>query len=51
MTQAQKAKKIDQETNKIDKMTIILIILVLVVCIVVGVSIGKLLFDLAMANA
>ena len=51
MTQSQKEKKIEEETNKIDKATIILIVGVLLVCAVVGISIGKILFDLAMANA
>lgn len=51
LTQAQKRKKMEKETNQIDKMTIILIVAVLVICVVVGISIGKLLFDLAMKNA
>ena len=51
LTQAQKTKKMEEETNKIDKLTIIIIIVVLVLSIVIGVSVGKLLFDLAMANA
>jgi len=51
MTQAQKRKKMEKETHQIDKMTIVLIIAVLIICVVLGITIGKLLFDLAMANA
>ena len=51
VTQAQKSKKMEEETNKIDKATIILIIAVLIICAVVGITVGKMLFDLAMANA
>jgi len=51
MTQVQKEKKLEEEIQKIDILTIVLIIVVLVICAVVGISIGKMLFDLAMANA
>lgn len=51
MTQAQKEKIMAEETKKIDKATIILIVSVLLICAIVGISIGKILFDIAMANA
>ena len=51
MTPAQKQKKMEKETNQIDKATIILIIAVLVGSIVIGVTIGKLLYDIAISTA
>ena len=51
MTPAQKQKKMEKETNQIDKATIIIIVVVLITCIIIGVTIGKLLYDLAMATA
>jgi len=41
----------NEETNQIDKATIAIIIIVLIVSTVVGITIGKLLYDLAIANA
>ena len=47
----QSLKKVEEENNKIDKITIITIIVILLLCIIVGITVGKILFDLAMANA
>ena len=51
MTKAQKAKKIEEESKRIDTLTIVFIISTLIICVVVGIAIGKMLFDLAMTNA
>lgn len=51
LTTVQKQKKMEKETNQIDKATIIITIIVLVVCAVVGISLGKALYDLAISTA
>ena len=51
MTKEQKLKKVEKENNQIDTMTILIIVGVLVLCLIIGITVGKLLFDLAMANS
>lgn len=51
VTKAQKQKQVEKENNQIDKATIIIVIILLIVCIITGILIGRLLYELAMANA
>jgi len=51
MTPAQKQKKMEKEIYQIDIVTIAIMAIILVVCIILGITIGKLLYDLAIANA